>query len=72
MTRFCALSDIIPNGTDAVFITNRKDIDANKDTVMAQDETSERHYSISWIAEPESLRKGYTLYYLSEITPSTN
>ena len=67
MTRFVPLSDVIPNGKDAIFITNRKDIDANKDTVIAQDQTSERHYSISWIAEPESLKKGYTLYYLSEI-----
>lgn len=68
MTRFVPLSDIMPSGREAVFITNRKDIDANKDTILAQDETSERHYSVSWISEHEGLRKGYTLYFLSEKT----
>lgn len=72
MTRFIPLSDLIRNGTDAIYITNRKDINENEDTVLAQNETIELHYSISWSAEPESLRKGYTMYYLSEIEPQEN
>jgi hypothetical protein len=72
MTRFVPLSDIIRNGQDAIFITNRKDIDENADTILAQNETLEVHYSVSWSTEHEGLRKGYTLFYLSEIAPQEN
>jgi hypothetical protein len=69
MTRFVPLSDILPiqqNDNYALLITNRQDIDETNDTILAQSDKEEKAFIITGVAEPESLRKGYVLYFLAE------
>lgn len=72
MTRFTQLSDIIQisNTGHALLITNRKDIDAGKDLILAQSETKEVKYNVTATQQPQGLKKEYAIYFLSEYTTS--